>query len=70
MNEAFYVGVSWKAQKRLRQLLDFWFPDSHMGIRGDEDGDVLLLARSHFPSRPSTLILIIEDFGAEKFNII
>ncbi len=33
-----HLGTPWKTQKRVRQLLDFWFTDTHMGIPGDEDG--------------------------------
>ncbi|HWD21196.1 MAG TPA: GH92 family glycosyl hydrolase [Verrucomicrobiae bacterium] len=33
-----HLGQPWKTQKRVRQLLDFWFTDTHLGIPGDEDG--------------------------------
>jgi predicted alpha-1,2-mannosidase len=33
-----HVGAPWKTQKRIRQLLEYWFTDSPMGIPGDEDG--------------------------------
>jgi predicted alpha-1,2-mannosidase len=33
-----HLGVPWKTQKRIRQLLAYWFPDSALGIPGDEDG--------------------------------
>ena len=33
-----YVGAPWKAQKRIRFLLDTWFKDNIFGIPGDEDG--------------------------------
>lgn len=33
-----YLGAPWKAQKRVRQLLDTWFNDTLFGIPGDEDG--------------------------------
>jgi predicted alpha-1,2-mannosidase len=33
-----HVGEPWKTQKRVRQLLDVWFPATHGGIPGDEDG--------------------------------
>jgi predicted alpha-1,2-mannosidase len=33
-----HLGAPWKTQKRLRQLLGFWFTDTPMGIPGDEDG--------------------------------
>jgi len=33
-----YTGSPWKTQKRVRMLLDTWFPDTLLGIPGDEDG--------------------------------
>ena len=33
-----YLGAPWKTQKRIRQLLEAWFPDTQYGIPGDEDG--------------------------------
>jgi predicted alpha-1,2-mannosidase len=33
-----YVGAPWKTQKRIRQLLEAWYPDNIHGIPGDEDG--------------------------------
>jgi len=33
-----HVGAPWKTQKRVRQLLDYWFTDTPLGIPGDEDG--------------------------------
>jgi predicted alpha-1,2-mannosidase len=33
-----HLGVPWKTQKRLRQLLEAWFTDTLLGIPGDEDG--------------------------------
>jgi predicted alpha-1,2-mannosidase len=33
-----HAGTPWKTQKRVRELLDYWFTDTHMGIPGDEDG--------------------------------
>jgi predicted alpha-1,2-mannosidase len=32
-----YMGVPWKTQKRLRDLMDIWFINSPIGICGDED---------------------------------
>ena len=32
------LGVPWKTQKRVRMLLDAFFPDTIHGIPGDEDG--------------------------------
>jgi predicted alpha-1,2-mannosidase len=33
-----HLGAPWSTQKRLRQLLEYWFTDTAMGIPGDEDG--------------------------------
>jgi predicted alpha-1,2-mannosidase len=33
-----YAGAPWKAQKRIRLLLDTWYKDNIFGIPGDEDG--------------------------------
>ncbi|MDB6111821.1 MAG: alpha,2-mannosidase [Pedosphaera sp.] len=33
-----YLGAPWKAQKRVRMLLDTWFTDTTLGMPGDEDG--------------------------------
>ena len=36
-----YAGEPWKAQKRIRFLLDVWFKDNIFGIPGDEDGGAM-----------------------------
>lgn len=33
-----YLGMPWKAQKRVRMLIDTWFRDTTLGMPGDEDG--------------------------------
>jgi predicted alpha-1,2-mannosidase len=33
-----YLGAPWKTQKRVRMLLETFFPDTLLGIPGDEDG--------------------------------
>jgi predicted alpha-1,2-mannosidase len=33
-----FSGQPWKAQKRIRQLLDVWYDSSPQGIPGDDDG--------------------------------
>jgi len=33
-----YAGQPWKTQKRIRQLLKYWFRNDLMGVPGDEDG--------------------------------
>jgi len=35
------LGVPWKTQKRIRQLMEAWFRNDLMGICGDEDGGAL-----------------------------
>ena len=36
-----YFGYPWKAQKKLRELMDIWFANSPTGICGDEDGGAM-----------------------------
>ena len=36
-----FSGEPWKAQKRIRFLLDVWFKDNIFGIPGDEDGGAM-----------------------------
>jgi predicted alpha-1,2-mannosidase len=33
-----FSGQPWKAQKRVRQLMDVWYGDGPLGIPGDDDG--------------------------------
>ena len=33
-----YLGAPWKTQSRVRMLLETWFPDTTLGMPGDEDG--------------------------------
>jgi predicted alpha-1,2-mannosidase len=33
-----FSGQPWKAQKRIRQLLDVWYGDGPLGLPGDDDG--------------------------------
>ena len=33
-----FSGEPWKAQKRVRQLMDVWYGDGPLGIPGDDDG--------------------------------
>lgn len=33
-----YLGSPWKTQKRIRMLVETWFPDNYFGVPGDEDG--------------------------------
>jgi len=36
-----YVGSPWKAQRRIRQIMDVWFCDGPLGLCGDEDGGAM-----------------------------
>lgn len=36
-----YFGAPWKAQKKLRDLMEIWFTNSPTGICGDEDGGAM-----------------------------
>jgi predicted alpha-1,2-mannosidase len=36
-----HLGAPWKTQKHVRQLLDFWFTDTPLGMPGDEDGGAM-----------------------------
>ncbi len=33
-----YAGQPWRAQRRIREIMDMWFDDRPLGIPGDEDG--------------------------------
>lgn len=33
-----HFGAPWKTQKHIRQLLEYWFTDTPLGMPGDEDG--------------------------------
>jgi predicted alpha-1,2-mannosidase len=52
-----YAGQPWKTQKRIRSLLDVWFPNTPFGIPGDEDGGglsafVVFSAMGFYPVTP------------------
>ncbi|WP_375448394.1 GH92 family glycosyl hydrolase [uncultured Fibrella sp.] len=54
-----YVGQPWKTQKRIRQLLTYWFRNDLMGIPGDEDGGgttafVVFSALGFYPVTPGS----------------
>ena len=36
-----YCGQPWKAQRRLRQIMEVWYGDGPLGICGDEDGGAM-----------------------------
>ncbi|SFS20896.1 alpha-1,2-mannosidase, putative [Granulicella pectinivorans] len=54
-----FSGQPWKAQKRLRQLMDVWYTDGPLGISGDDDGGELsswyvLSAMGFYPECPGS----------------
>jgi len=65
-----HVGVPWKAQKRLRQLLEYWFTDTPLGIPGDEDGGgmsafVVFSMMGFYPTVPGVPIY---ELGSPVFD--
>jgi predicted alpha-1,2-mannosidase len=54
-----FSGQPWKAQKRIRQLLDVWYGDGPLGIPGDDDGGetsswYVLSALGFYPECPGS----------------
>jgi len=54
-----FSGQPWKAQKRIRQLLDVWYTDDPHGIPGDDDGGetsswYVLSALGFYPECPGS----------------
>jgi predicted alpha-1,2-mannosidase len=52
-----YLGTPWKAQKRIRDLMDIWYFNSPIGLSGDEDegslsGWLVFSALGFFPVCP------------------
>ncbi|WEK36027.1 MAG: GH92 family glycosyl hydrolase [Candidatus Pseudobacter hemicellulosilyticus] len=65
-----YMGAPWKTQKRIRMLLDTWFPDNLFGLPGDEDGGgmcafVVFSMMGFFPVTPGIPVYTI---GSPVFN--
>jgi len=55
-----YAGQPWKTQKRIRQLLKYWFRNDLMGVPGDEDGGgmtafVVFSSIGFYPVTPGSL---------------
>jgi len=55
-----YAGEPWKTQKRIRQLLKYWFRNDLMGVPGDEDGGgmtafVVFSSIGFYPVTPGSL---------------
>ena len=69
-----YAGTPWKAQKKIRMLLDAWFPDNIFGIPGDEDGGgmsafVVFSCMGFYPVTPGLPIYNIGSPVFEKITI-
>jgi predicted alpha-1,2-mannosidase len=65
-----YLGAPWKTQKRIRMLIDTWYPDNVFGIPGDEDGGgttafVVLSMMGFFPVTPG---IPVYNIGSPSFN--
>ncbi len=70
------TGSPWKTQKRIRMLLDTWYPDNIFGIPGDEDGGgmsafVVFSSMGFYPLVPGLPIYTIGSplFEEVKINL-
>jgi predicted alpha-1,2-mannosidase len=71
-----FTDSPWKTQKRIRMLLDTWYPDNIFGIPGDEDGGgmsafVVFSAMGFYPLIPGLPIYTIGSplFEETKINL-
>ena len=64
------LGSPWKTQKRVRMLLDSFFPDSLEGIPGDEDGGGMsaFVVFSMMGFYPVTAGIPVYDLGSPVFT--
>jgi predicted alpha-1,2-mannosidase len=64
------LGAPWKTQKRIRMLLESFFPDTVQGIPGDEDGGGLsaFVVFSMLGFYPGTTGIPIYDVGSPIFE--
>lgn len=65
-----FSGQPWKAQKRIRQLLDVWYGDAPLGIPGDDDGGetsswYVLSALGFYPECPGSPVY---EIGSPIFD--
>jgi len=65
-----FSGQPWKAQKRIRQLLDVWYGDGPLGIPGDDDGGetsswYVLSAMGFYPECPGSPVY---EIGSPIFS--
>jgi len=70
-----FSGQPWKAQKRIRQLLDVWFTDGPLGIPGDDDGGetsswYVLSALGFYPECPGSPVYEIGSPIFERSDIL
>lgn len=54
-----YCGQAWKTQRKIHELADLWFPDTPLGICGDEDGGAMsaflvFSAMGFYPVNPAS----------------
>ena len=66
-----FSGQPWKAQKRLRQLMDVWYGDGPMGIPGDDDGGetsswYVMSAMGFYPECPGSPVY---EIGSPIFAV-
>ena len=69
-----FTDSPWKAQKKIRMLLNTWFPDSIFGIPGDEDGGgmsafVVFSFMGFYPITPGLPIYTIGSPVFEEITI-
>ncbi|MBE9601060.1 GH92 family glycosyl hydrolase [Pedobacter sp. MC2016-24] len=69
-----YTASPWKAQRRIRFLLDTWFKDDVFGIPGDEDGGgmtsfVVFSAMGFYPVTPGIPVYTIGSPVFDKVSI-
>ena len=64
------LGAPWKTQKRVRMLLDSFFPDTLQGIPGDEDGGGMsaFVVFSMLGFYPATVGIPVYDIGSPIFE--
>ncbi|MCD9014663.1 GH92 family glycosyl hydrolase [Parachryseolinea silvisoli] len=69
-----FTGAPWKTQKRIRMLLNTWYPDNIFGIPGDEDGGgmsafVVFSCMGFYPIVPGLPLYTIGSPVFEKTTI-
>jgi predicted alpha-1,2-mannosidase len=68
------TGSPWKTQKKIRMLLDAWYPDNIFGIPGDEDGGgmsafVVFSSMGFYPVVPGLPVYTVGSPLFEKITI-